>query len=291
MTEIIKKIDTSHSDTSNTNFRSGFIGIIGRPNVGKSTLLNRLIGQKISITSNKPQTTRHKVLGIHSTDSCQMMFVDTPGFQTKHQNLMNQNMNRSVKQAIGDVDVIVWLIESNGWNSDDEFLLNLIPKNRPLILALNKLDLLENKNEVLAVIQTVQEKLAEHELTVHAFVPMSGQKGQQVDVLLETIEPLLPNGHALYDVEEITDKSIRFLTAEIIREKIFRFTGDELPYQSSVVIEKFEEKKTVTRIFACIWVERESHKIMVIGQNGSKMKEIATQARLDIEKLNDKKVY
>lgn len=273
-------------DNNEAGFRSGFIAIVGRPNVGKSTLLNRLVGQKISITSRKAQTTRHRITGILTDARSQFVFVDTPGFQTKYENALNRGMNRTVSGAMRDVDVVLCVIEARHFDERDRQVLGLLPKNVPVILVVNKTDRYSDKNEVLPFI----EKLGrEHEFM--AIVPVSARQGRQLDTLLDTIREHLPLGERIYADDEVTDRSERFLAAELLREKIFRFTGEELPYSASVVIEQFKHEGNLRRIHAAILVDKDAHKVMLIGKGGAKLKEIATQARLDMEKLFDGKVY
>ncbi len=270
----------------NTNFRSGYIAIVGRPNVGKSTLLNHLVGQKISITSRKAQTTRHRIVGILTDEHSQFVFVDTPGFQTQHKNALNRGMNRTVTGALRDVDAVLFVVEARHFDERDKVVLGMLPHDIPVILVINKMDYFADKNEALPFI----EKLAkEREFT--AIVPVSAKQGKQLDTLLEAIRPCLPEGAAIYAEDEITDRSERFLAAELLREKVFRFTGEELPYSASVVIEQFKQEGKLRRIHAAILVDKEAHKAMLIGAKGAKLKEIATQARQDMEKLFDGKVF
>lgn len=265
---------------------SGFIAIVGRPNVGKSTLLNHLIGQKISITSRKAQTTRHRITGILTEGETQFVFVDTPGFQTKHTNALNTAMNRVVTSSLREVNVVLFVIEARHFDERDRQVMELLPKGLPAILVINKADMLEDKAELLPFIEKVS---AEREFA--AIVPVSARQGKQLDTLLDAIRPHLPEGEHLYAEDEITDRNERFLAAEILREKVFRLTGEELPYSVSVVIEQFKEEGRLRRIHAAILVDKEAHKVMLIGHKGEKIKEIATQARLDMEKLFDGKVF
>ena len=267
-------------------FRCGFIAIVGRPNVGKSTLMNRLIGQKISITSRKPQTTRHRVTGIYTDAGSQLVFVDTPGFQTEHGGLLNNALNDSVRQTLSDVDVVLYVIEAGHFNKRDERVLHLLPKHRPVLLVLNKVDQVEQKDKLLPF---MQEMAARFEFA--AIVPVSAQRGTQVPSLINAVRGFLPEGPALYDEDQITDRSERFLASEIIREKLFRLLGDELPYGLAVEIEKFEEEGGLRRIHAAILVDRDSHKAMVIGHKGEKLKRIGTEARLDMERLFEARVF
>ncbi|HEU0219850.1 MAG TPA: GTPase Era [Gallionella sp.] len=271
---------------NSTIFRSGFIAIVGRPNVGKSTLLNHLIGQKISITSRKAQTTRHRIIGILTDAHSQFVFVDTPGFQTRYLNALNRGMNRVVSSSMRDVNATLFVIEACHFDERDRQVLELLPHNVPVILVINKVDNLADKSELLPFI----EKLGK-EREFAAIVPVSASQGKQLDTLLEAIRPLLPQGEPIYAEDEITDRNERFLAAELLREKVFRFTGEELPYSVSVVIEQFKQEGSLRRIHAAILVDKEAHKAMLIGKKGEKLKEIATQARLDMEKLFDGKVF
>jgi GTP-binding protein Era len=272
--------------TESQNFHSGFIAIVGRPNVGKSTLLNHLIGQKISITSRKAQTTRHRITGILTEDKTQFVFVDTPGFQTQHTNALNRGMNRVVTSSLREVNVVLFVLEARHFDERDQQVLDLLPKDRPVILVINKADLLADKTELLPFI----EKLSALRHFA-AIVPVSARQGKQLDTLLDSIRPFIPEGEHLYAEDEITDRNERFLAAELLREKVFRFTGEELPYSVSVVIEQFKLEGKLRRIHAAILVDKEAHKAMLIGSKGEKLKEIATQARLDMEKLFDGKVF
>jgi len=272
-------------------FRCGFVAIVGRPNVGKSTLMNHLIGQKVSITSRKAQTTRHRITGVMTTDTAQFVFVDTPGFQTKHRNALNQAMNRSVTTTLADVDVVLFVIEPGRFGPADEEVLKLLPKNRPVLLVVNKMDAIDDKAAMLPFMEQMSQKF-----NFHAIVPISGQKKQKLDVLMQTVEPLLPESVPFFDEDQITDRNERFLATEIIREKIFRLLGDELPYSMTVEIEKFDEEvmkdgRELRRIYAAVLVDRDSQKAILIGKNGEKLKRIGTDARMDMEKLFDAKVH
>ncbi len=272
--------------TESQDFHSGFIAIVGRPNVGKSTLLNNLIGQKISITSRKAQTTRHRITGILTEDKTQFVFVDTPGFQTQHTNALNRGMNRVVTSSLREVNVVLFVLEARHFDERDQQVLDLLPQDRPVILVINKADLLEDKAELLPFIETLSALRY-----FAAIVPVSARLGKQLDTLLDAIRPFIPEGEHLYAEDEITDRNERFLAAELLREKVFRFTGEELPYSVSVIIEQFKMDGKLRRINAAILVDKEAHKAMLIGSKGEKLKEIATQARLDMEKLFDGKVF
>ncbi len=272
--------------THSSSFHSGFIAIVGRPNVGKSTLLNHLIGQKISITSRKAQTTRHRITGILTEENTQFVFVDTPGFQTQYLNALNKGLNKVVTSSLRDVSVVLFVVEARIFDERDKLVMNLLPNDIPVVLVINKVDNMANKAEILPFIQDLAT--ARH---FAAIVPVSAKHDNQLDTLLEAIRPFVPEGEKIYPEDEITDRNERFLAAEIVREKVFRFTGEELPYSVSVVIEQFKIEGKLRRIHAAILVDKEAHKAMLIGTKGEKLKEIATQARLDMEKLFDGKVY
>lgn len=270
--------------------KSGTIAIVGRPNVGKSTLLNRLIGQKISIVSSKAQTTRHRIVGILTTPDdapdTQYVFVDTPGFQTKHTNALNRAMNRGVTQALADVDVVVMVVDAEHFDERDLAVVKLLPRERPVILAVNKIDLLKERDRLLPIIAKLAPQFA-----FAAIVPVSAAKGRQLDALLAELRKHLPNDGLMFADDEITDKSERFLAAEYIREKLFRLIGDELPYAATVEVEKFEIDGALRRISAAIIVDRQAHKGIVIGKGGETLKRIASEARQDMERLFDGKVF
>ena len=267
-------------------FRCGTIAIIGRPNVGKSTLLNHLIGERVSITSRKAQTTRYRITGICTTADAQYVFVDTPGFQTKNTSALNRLMNRSIAQALQDVDVIMAVIEAGRISREDRQVFALLPPGRPAVLALNKIDRLGDKKVLLPLLAQLQDE--------HAFsdiVPVSAKSGEQTPQLLLALRQHLPQQPAIYPEGEITDRSERFLAAELVREKLFRQLGDELPYGASTVIEKFETEGKLRRIHIAIIVDKDSHKSMVIGKGGEKLKLIGSDARRDMEKLFGGKVF
>ncbi|MBU1365091.1 MAG: GTPase Era [Gammaproteobacteria bacterium] len=267
-------------------FRSGYIAIVGRPNVGKSTLLNKLIGEKISIVSRKAQTTRHRITGILTKDDAQFVFVDTPGFQTKYSNALNRAMNRGVTQTLSDVDVVIFVVEAGRYDAKDKAVVRLLPKDRPVILVVNKTDLLKDRAALLPFLAEVS---ADHDYA--AIVPVSAAKGRQTDDLLNEAKKHLPNDGLMFPEDDLTDKSERFLASEYIREKVFRLLGDELPYATAVEIERFETEGDLRRIFAAIVVDREGHKAIVIGKGGEQLKRIASEARQDMERLFDGKVY
>ncbi len=267
-------------------FRTGYIAIVGRPNVGKSTLLNHLVGQKISITSRKAQTTRHRIVGIRTDADGQYVFVDTPGFQMQHQSALNRVMNRTVTQSLSDVDVVLFVLEAMRFDERDEKVLALLPRDQPVVLVLNKLDLVRDKGTLLPFIEKVSAAFQ-----FAAIIPVSAKRDAQLPDLVQEIRRHLKEGEPIFGEDEITDRSERFLAAEIVREKVFRLSGDEIPYSVSVEIEKFETVGELRRIFAAIIVDKESQKPILIGKKGEKLKEIGTQARLDMEKLFDGKVY
>ena len=266
--------------------RSGYIAIVGRPNVGKSTLLNQLVGEKISIVSRKAQTTRHRITGIVTNDDAQYVFVDTPGFQTRFTNALNRTMNRGVTQTLSDVDLVLFVIEAGSYDAKDQAVVRLLPRDRPVILVINKTDRLKDRTALLPFIARVS---AEHDYA--AIVPISATKGRQTRELLAEARKYLPNEGLMFPEDDLTDKSERFLAAEYIREKVFRLVGDELPYATTVEIEKFEIEGNLRRIFAAIVVDREGHKAIVIGKGGESLKRIASEARQDMERLFDGKVY
>jgi len=272
--------------TEQKDFKSGFIAIVGRPNVGKSTLLNHLIGQKISITSRKAQTTRHRIHGILTDEHAQFVFVDTPGFQTKHLNALNRGMNRVVTSSLRDVQVVVFVLEALRYDERDQEVLKLLPDNRPVLLVINKIDEVADKGQLFAFAERVAADFKFAEI-----VPVSAKHDSKLDELREALRRHLPPGELIYDADDITDRSEKFLAAEMLREKVFRFTGEELPYSVSVVIEQFKLEGKLRRIHAAILVDKEAHKAMLIGKKGEKLKEIATQARIDMEKLFDGKVF
>lgn len=274
------------SEAQGNSHRSGFIAIVGRPNVGKSTLLNKLVGQKISITSRKAQTTRHRVTGVRTEPAVQFVFVDTPGFQTRHGGKLNAALNRSVRQTLSDVDAVLMVVEAGKFNLGDKQVASLLPEDRPVLLVVNKQDEVKDRAAMLEYLQKVSESRPFAEI-----VPVSAKHGIGLDELLKTLARYLPEGEFLYGEDDVTDQTERMLAAELIREKLFRLCGEEIPYATAVVIDKFEEEGSLRRIFATILVDRDSQKAIVIGKGGEKLKAISTQARLDMEKLFDGKVY
>ncbi|AOY93384.1 GTPase Era [Cupriavidus sp. USMAA2-4] len=276
------------ADTPPAGFRCGTVAIVGRPNVGKSTLMNALVGQKISITSRKAQTTRHRIVGIQTSEDAQYVFVDTPGFQTRHASALNRSLNRAVTSTLSTVDLVLFVVEAGQYGPDDEKVLALLPKNVPVLLIVNKLDRIGAERA--AVVMPFLEKMGQV-FPFREVVPMSAKTRDHIQRLFAIIRPYLPEGEPMYGADALTDRSERFLASEIIREKVFRWTGDELPYTSTVIIDKFETEGRLRRVFATILVERDAHKAMIIGNKGSKLKQISTEARLDMEKLFDGKVY
>lgn len=267
-------------------FRCGFIAVIGRPNVGKSTLTNALVGTKVSIVSKKAQTTRHRIQSVLTRPHEQFIFVDTPGFQTRHKGAMNRMMNRVVTQTLRDVDVILHVLEAGRWTEEDEQILALLPEGAVVIAVLNKVDQIKDKAALLPYIAELSERFNYTEI-----IPVSAERGTQLDVLLDQIAQYLPESEPYFDEETLTDRSMRFIAAELIREKIFRLVGDELPYGCTVYIEQWEEDEKGVRIAACVLVERESHRPILLGAEGLHMKRIASEARQDIKRMLDKPVF
>ena len=269
------------------HFRSGYVALVGRPNVGKSTLLNRLLGQKISITSRRPQTTRHRILGIRTTRHAQVMYVDTPGIHSHAGRAMNRFMNRAAIDALHDVDIIIFMVEGGGWTDEDEGILEkIVHTGLPVVLVINKIDRLADKTGLLLQLEQLSGKMSFQEM-----IPLSARSGDHVDALEKAIERLLPVAPPYYPDDQITDRSERFLAAEFIREKLFRKLGREVPYGLTVEIERFREEGDVVRIHGLILVERPGQKAIVIGKHGALLKEVGRQARLDIEQTLKKRVY
>ena len=270
-------------------YRCGFVAIVGRPNVGKSTLMNHLIGQKISITSKKAQTTRHKVTGIYTDDTAQFVFVDTPGFQTNHRNALNDRLNLNVTEAISGVDVIVFVVEAMRFTDADRVVLKQLPKHTPGVLVVNKIDKDKAKDKT-ALDAFIAEVRAEFDFAGVEVV--SAKHGLRIANLLETLKPFLPESIPMYPEDMVTDKSSRFLAMEIVREKLFRYLGEELPYAMNVEVEQFEEEESgLYRIYIAVLVDKDSQKAILIGKGGERLKKISTEARLDMEKLFDTKVF
>jgi GTPase len=272
--------------------RCGMLAIVGRPNVGKSTLINALVGQKISITSSKAQTTRHRITGIVTKGASQFVLVDTPGYQTKYSAALNKSLNKAVVGAVSDVDLVLFVVEAGKFGPADRKVLDLIDRSIPRVFVVNKLDLIHRRETLMPWLQAMQEEGDYAEV-----VPLSANNKKDVSRLLDICEPYLPKQAWMYAPDELTDRSEKFLAAEIVREKLFRLTGDELPYTSTVLIEKFDEEPghaegtRMLRISATIVVERDGHKAMVIGDGGEKIKRIGTEARHALEELLGAKVF
>ncbi len=263
---------------TDTPFRTGVIAVAGRPNVGKSTLMNALVGAKVSIVSSKPQTTRHKILGVRTEPDAQFIFADTPGFQTQHKSALNQAMNRAVTQTLSEVDVVLWVVEALKFTPADQRILPLLPRDKPVLLVVNKVDLIRDKTALLPHLQSLagQFKFAE-------IVPLSAETRKDAERLPAILKPYLPEGEPWFQEDDITDRPARFLAAEIVREKVFRLTGDEIPYAVAVTVEKFEQEGNLARIDTVIWVDRDSHNPIILGHGGEHIKRIASEARQDME--------
>ncbi|MFD0965534.1 GTPase Era [Seminibacterium arietis] len=272
----------------NTETYCGFIAIVGRPNVGKSTLLNKILGQKISITSRKAQTTRHRIVGIHTEGPYQAVYVDTPGLHIEEKRAINRLMNRAASSSIGDVDLIIFVVDGTHWNQDDEMVLNKLRQAKaPVVLAINKIDNVKNKDELLPFIAELSSKLNFKEI-----IPISAEKGDNLQNLQKIVRTSLRKGVHHFPEDYVTDRSQRFMASEIIREKLMRFTGEELPYSVTVEIEQFKvNERGIYEVNGLILVEREGQKKMVIGNKGQKIKVIGTEARADMERLFDNKVH
>ncbi|MFV2028913.1 GTPase Era [Neisseria sp. S1] len=281
--------DTQFQIPDANGYRCGFVAIVGRPNVGKSTLMNHLIGQKISITSKKAQTTRHKVTGIYTDDTAQFVFVDTPGFQTHHRNALNDRLNLNVTEAVSGVDIIVFVVEAMRFSDADRIVLQQLPKRTPVLLVVNKIDKDKAKDK-LALDAFIADVRTEFDFAGVEVV--SAKHGLRIANLLETLKPFLPESIPMYPEDMVTDKSSRFLAMEIVREKLFRYLGEELPYAMNVEVEQFEEEESgMYRIYIAVLVDKDSQKSILIGKGGERLKKISTEARLDMEKLFDTKVF
>ncbi len=269
-------------------FISGYVAIIGRPNVGKSTLINRVLGQKLCITSRRPQTTRHRILGIKTTEDSQLIYVDTPGLHIDDKRAMNKYMNRAAASSIDHVDVILFVVDGMNWTEEDEQVLQRLKANAeaPVILVINKMDKLADKDVMLPHI----EKLAAR-YNYSNVLPISARKGVNVDQLEAEIKKLMPEGELIFPEDQLTDRSSRFLAAELVREKLFRHLGQELPYSITVEIEQFDDEKNLYRIGAVVYVERSGQKAIVIGKGGELLKSVGKDARLEMESLFGKKVF
>lgn len=268
------------------DYRCGYIALLGRPNVGKSTLLNHLIGQKLSITSRKPQTTRHQILGIKTTEDAQYVFVDTPGLHKGGKQALHRYLNRAAQSIVQDMDVIVFVVEAMKWTDEDELVLTYLPQTEcPVVLAINKIDLVRDKDKLLPYMESVSTKF-----NFAGVVPVAANKNIQLSELLDQIRTCLPLSEAHYPEDQLTTRSSRFIAAEIIREKLVRTLGDEIPYATTVEIEKYDDASKLLTIYAVIWVERDNQKAIVIGKNGERLKKIGSQARKDLQNFFAKKV-
>lgn len=269
------------------NTRAGYVAIVGRPNVGKSTLLNHLLGKKLSITSRKPQTTRHRILGVKTVDDVQIMYLDTPGLNTGVKRTMNRYMNRVVKASLVDINLVLFVIEALQWNELDKHVLSMLKSiDQPVFLVINKIDKVADKSKLLAFIDEISKQ---YEFA--AVLPISAVQNTQLDVLEQKIIEELPTDVHYYPPEQVTDRSDRFVTSEIIREKLMRGLGQELPYSCAVTVDAFEEEDSIIRIAAIIWVEKDSQKSIVIGKGGERLKSIGTQSRIALEEYFEKKVF
>ena len=266
--------------------RCGHVAIVGRPSVGKSTLVNALVGERISITSRKPQTTRHRIVGVLTEPAVQFVFVDTPGFQTRHGSPLNARLNRAVREALADVDAVVWMADASRLTEPDRRVLALVPEGKPVIAALNKVDLVADKGGLLPRIAEIAQ-LREFA----AIVPLSAERGTQLDALKAEIAKLLPEGPAVYGADDLTDRDERFLAAEYVREQIFRRLGDEVPYATTVGIEAFEHEGDARRINAVVWVDKPGQRAILLGRGGETMKAIATEARKSMMRLFGGRVH
>lgn len=275
------------SDTAPMPFRCGTIAIVGRPNVGKSTLLNQLIGQKLAITSHRPQTTRHRILGLRTDTDAQLIFLDAPGWQRKQRSPMNRMLNRTAEQVIEEADLLLWVIDAaQGLVDEDQQVFSRIASHENKIAVLNKIDRIKVQTKLYTLAQDLSQTSR-----FKAIVPISAERATQIEVLLQACKAHLPEDAARFDADALTDRSERFLAAEIIREKLFRLLGDELPYQSTVLIEQFGEEASFRRIEASIVVQREAQRAIVLGHGGQGIKRIGTDARRDMERLFGSKVF
>ncbi len=269
------------------DFKCGYIAIIGRPNVGKSTLLNHILGVKLSITSRKPQTTRHQILGVKTTEQAQFIYVDTPGIHSGGKKAINRYMNKAASSVIHDVDLVLFMVQALKWTDEDQMVLSKLEHIEiPVVLVVNKVDVVENKDDLLPFLQQLTEKYQ-----FEAVIPVSAQRGHNLEQLEQTVMKLLPVNPPFFDPEQLTDRSERFLVAELIREKMVRELGNELPYQTTVEIELYKEKENITEINAMILVETKGQKAIIIGNKGMRLKSIGTKARKDMEKLLGRKVF
>ncbi|VAW79343.1 GTP-binding protein Era [hydrothermal vent metagenome] len=268
-------------------FRSGYVALVGRPNVGKSTIMNRMIGQKISITSRRPQTTRHRILGIKTDEDVQIVFVDTPGLHAKQPRAMNRYLNRAATDSLKDVDVVVFVVDSTRWHDDDEWVLEKLKRlSCPVIVAINKIDRIADKEALLPCMQALGERG-----DFSAIIPVCARRGEHLDELEKAICKHLPVSMPFYPEDQVTDRSERFLAAELVREKLFRKLGDEIPYGLTVEIESFKLEEKILHIHALIWVEKSSQKPIVIGNKGVLLKAVGKEAREDMQKAFDQKIF
>jgi GTP-binding protein Era len=269
------------------DFRCGLVALVGRPNVGKSTILNRIMGQKISITSRRPQTTRHRILGIKTDEHSQIIFVDTPGLHTRQPRAMNRYLNRAASDSLRDVDVVIFVVEGTRWLKDDDWVVEKLRRLKvPVILAVNKTDRINNRQTLLPQLEMLAKKMNFSDL-----IPVSARVGDNLDMLERAVVRCLPASPPYYPDDQVTDRSERFLAAELVREKLFRRLGEELPYGLTVEIERFKEERNVLHIHALIWVEKSSQKPIVIGRKGERLKQIGRDARIDMEKMFGHKVF
>ncbi|NLD53230.1 MAG: GTPase Era [Burkholderiaceae bacterium] len=266
--------------------RCGYVAIVGRPNVGKSTLLNRIVGQKLAITADRPQTTRHRIMGVHTLPDAQLLLLDSPGYQTRKGGALNRVLNRTARQVAADADVIVQVCDGHAWTQADAQFARLLPDDRPVLLAINKADAVKDRARMLRVVEAARSvrEFAE-------YVPVSARTGHQVDLLVRLCANRLPVAPPAYGDDDLTDRSERFLAGELVREKLFRLLGDELPYESTVLIEQYEILPGLRRVGAVVLVERESQKAIVLGKGGERIKRIASEARVDLERLVGTKVF
>ena len=277
---------TDDHQQTGAEFRCGYVAIVGRPNVGKSTLMNRLVGQKLAITSDRPQTTRHRITGVVNRPGAQLLMLDTPGIQQREQNAMNRVLNKTARQVAQEADVVAMVIDARGWRDEDAKIAAALPNKVPRLLVINKIDAVRDRKAVFEMTQLIQQTC-----TFDEIVPVSAKSGHQIELLADLCGARLPLGPAWFDEDTLTDRSERFLAAELIREKLFRHLGAELPYATTVMIESFELEGTMRRVQATVLVERASQKGIVLGAGGLRMKQMATEARLDLEKLFGSKVF
>lgn len=269
------------------SYRCGFVALVGRPNVGKSTILNRLVGQKVSITSQRPQTTRHRILGIKTDEQAQIVFVDTPGLHARQTRAMNRYLNRAAVDSLRDVDVVIFVVEGTRWQEDDDWVLEKLSQlTCPVVLAINKIDRVADKTDLLPQLEVLSGKREFAEL-----IPICAKKGDHLQQLECAVRDRLPESPPCYSEDQVTDRSERFLAAELVREKLFRKLGEEIPYGLTVEIERFRTEKKTLHIYALIWVEKESHKPIVIGNKGERLKEVGREAREDMQRVFGRKVF